>query len=675
MAEMKIDIRSDVHQAPEDLREVNQALDVMEQKAEEAGKKLKMIGDRASAIGKKMTLFITAPLLAAGGAAIKLAMDAEESRNLFEVSMGGMVDVAEKWSEQLSDSLGINRFESQKLIGTFNVMLKSMGLSEKGAYDMSKGMAELTYDMASFYNLEPEVAFQKLQAGITGEIEPLKRLGIVIKDETIKTWALTNGMIKQGETMDENQKIQARYNVIMEQTTLAQGDMARTLDSPTNKLRVLKSRITETAIEFGMKMMPAFENLLKVIEKGVKWFGDMSDSSRVLTIKIAAVAASIGPLLIGIGKFIKIAPQVGKAIKAMTGPFGLVTIAILAAGAAIDYFIKKSIEMSDKEIAAMTKTKSALAESTELRKSLIEADIVSVEEWGAIFNKHGRSYERVMRAIATLPEYEEIRNHWKGMTETVSESSDKMGTKIELLAIPIQYVITNIKKFKDTIDLELVPTLDMLMEKFDDFTPAADVVGDFADDTGDYMDQIIQDAIGNTERMGLTQEQFKEGQLMQLSDLETGIVDFINLYEQGMEGMLETAKRFAIAEAVKWIMARPLPFPIKLIAAIGAMTAIEGLYKTIASLEQGGILMGPQVVEAGHGRGEAIIPLEKLPQVVKEITKETVSGPIAITIIVQDQIDPYSAQRMVRDIIIPQILEALDANHMKKIWQKRLGVD
>ena len=332
MAQMKIDIRSDVHKTPSDLREVNRALDVMEDKAEAAGRKLKALGEKAERIGKKMSLMVTLPILAAGGAMIKMSMDAVESRSLFEISMGDMVDIADEWSAHLSDSMGINRYESQKLIGVFNVMLKSLGQNEKGAYDMSKGLVELGYDMASFFNLEPEEAFDKLRAAITGETEPLKRLGIVVNETTIKQWALNNGMIKQGEVLDENQKITARYNVIMNATSLAQGDMARTMDSPTNKLRILKSRIAETAIDMGMKLLPTFEKMLDLAEKGVKWFGDLSDSSKGLTIKIGAVAAATGPLLIVLGKLLVLAPKIKVAITAMTGPFGILVMALAAAG-------------------------------------------------------------------------------------------------------------------------------------------------------------------------------------------------------------------------------------------------------------------------------------------------------------------------------------------------------
>ena len=679
MAEMKIDIRSDVHQAPEDLREVNRALDVMEDKADIAAKKLKAIGDSAERIGKKMSLMVTLPLIAAGGAAVKLAMDAEESRNLFEVSMGGMVDVAEAWSAELSDALGVNRYESQKLIGTFNVMLKSLGQNEKGAYDMAKGLTELGYDMASFFNLEPEEAFDKLRAAITGETEPLKRLGIVVNETTIKTWALNNGMIKQGEQLDENQKIMARYNVIMEATSLAQGDLARTLDSPTNKLRILKSRVTETAIEFGMKMMPVFEDVLKLAEKGVKWFGDLSDASKVLAIKVAGVAAAIGPLLIGIGKIIKLAPAIGKAVQAMTGPFGLITAAILAAGAAIDYFIKKSIELSDAEIDAMTSTKMAAAEFHAFRRKLIEDETMTVEEFKELYEKHGRNYQRVMKAIATLPEYAELKEKWDDMKEHVGEAAEELKTKIELLPEPIKIVITNLKELADTIELRLIPSIDEVLE-------GIEVIPDTYEEMAGASDEFVQDLIDNTvaagEATGLTQEQTKKGlalwkkdQLKGLTEVEAGIVSFLNVYESGMEGILDAAKRWAIAEAVKWIMAQPYPFPAKLIMAASAIGGITAIYEAISSLAEGGIVMSPQLAEVGHGKGEAIIPLEDLPRVVQSITKETITGaPIAITIIVNEQIDPYSAQRMVRDTIIPQILEALDANHMKKVWQKRLGV-
>jgi len=118
-------------------------------------------------------------------------------------------------------------------------------------------MTKLTYDMASFYNLKTEEAFQKLQSGITGEMEPLKRLGILVNETTTKSWALKNGIIKEGQALTETQKVRARYNVILEQTNKAQGDMERTLGSTTNVFRAIKDQVKLLSIEYGKILLPA----------------------------------------------------------------------------------------------------------------------------------------------------------------------------------------------------------------------------------------------------------------------------------------------------------------------------------------------------------------------------------------------------------------------------------
>ncbi|MAH48097.1 hypothetical protein CMI37_19900 [Candidatus Pacearchaeota archaeon] len=226
------------------------------------------LGDRARTAGKriaKMGAIMGVALAGVGVASLKMAMDAVESENLFEVAMGGMADSAREWSEDLRDQLGLNSYELRKNVSVFNQMFTSMGLGADEAFEMSTGLTELANDMASFFNLKPEDAFAKLQAGITGEAEPLKRLGILIDEHTIKNVALKNGIISQGEAMTQQQKVQARYMAILEQTSNAQGDLARTMDSPTNRLRVMKARMTETAIEIGVVLLPAFERILDVV--------------------------------------------------------------------------------------------------------------------------------------------------------------------------------------------------------------------------------------------------------------------------------------------------------------------------------------------------------------------------------------------------------------------------
>lgn len=202
----------------------------------------------------------------AGGFAFvaKMGMDAVESENLFVESMGSMEQAARSWSEELSDALNVNSFALRKNIGTFNVMLTSMGVAEERAYDMSKSLTQLSMDMASFYNLDHEEAFQKLQSGISGEIEPLKRLGIVVNETIIKHKALEVGINRSWKEVTEAEKVWLRYLVIMDQTDKAQGDMLRTLDSGANLWRQLTSVITESMQTLGMFIQPVSDALLNM---------------------------------------------------------------------------------------------------------------------------------------------------------------------------------------------------------------------------------------------------------------------------------------------------------------------------------------------------------------------------------------------------------------------------
>ena len=220
-------------------------------------------------------LGIGAALGAIGVASVKMAIDAVESENLFEVSMGRMAKAAREWSEELSSSLGLNAFEVRKMVGTFDVMTKSLGVAEDQAFEMSKGLTQLAQDMASFFNLRPEEAFQKLQSGITGEIEPLKRLGVVVNETITKQTAYTHGIAEYGAKLTEAQKVQARYLAIMQQTSAAQGDLARTIDSPANAMRVMRAQVEQLTIELGMDLLPAFRGLAIGGQKVVTWLQEV----------------------------------------------------------------------------------------------------------------------------------------------------------------------------------------------------------------------------------------------------------------------------------------------------------------------------------------------------------------------------------------------------------------
>lgn len=307
-----VDIGADINNLKKGLQEAEKAT---EKTAKTMSQKLTAAGEKMAKAGKGLTVGLTLPILGVGTAMTKMAMDAEESENLFEVSMGNMKEAGRAWSEDLREQLGLNAYETRKMLSTFNVMLDSMGLGEQAAFDMSKGLSQLAYDMASFYNLDPDEAFMKLQAGISGEIEPLKRLGIIVNENTINQVALQHGIIKTGETLTEQQKVQARYIAIMEQTEKAQGDLARTQDSATNQIRKLKSQLAETAVEFGKQLLPVLQKGLEVFQKITEKLANLSDEQKQNILKWAAIAAAVGPVLLGVGKILIVIPKIMNAFK------------------------------------------------------------------------------------------------------------------------------------------------------------------------------------------------------------------------------------------------------------------------------------------------------------------------------------------------------------------------
>lgn len=204
-------------------------------------------------------------LINVGKDALSMANEVVESENLFTESMKGMSQAARDWSDGLQKDLGLNAYTLRKNVGTFNVMFKSMGMGEQKAYDMATGMTQLAEDMASFYNLPSDEAFAKLRAGITGETEPLKRLGIMVDENTIKQYAMAAGISNTGKEMSQQEKLMARYEAIMAQTATAQGDIARTIDSPANQIRILNNQLDMLKISLGQAFQPIQSAVLPLL--------------------------------------------------------------------------------------------------------------------------------------------------------------------------------------------------------------------------------------------------------------------------------------------------------------------------------------------------------------------------------------------------------------------------
>lgn len=191
--------------------------------------------------------------------------DYVENLNLFNVAMGEYAVKAKEYAEEVSAIMGIDPSEWMRNQGVFQTLLTGFGVTAERARTMSQNLTQLGYDISSFFNISYEESMQKLQSGISGELEPLRRLGYDLSEARLSAIALSLGIDQSVASMTQAEKAQLRYYAIMTQVTTAQGDMARTLESPANQMRIFQAAVTQTARALGNVLIPAINAVLPYV--------------------------------------------------------------------------------------------------------------------------------------------------------------------------------------------------------------------------------------------------------------------------------------------------------------------------------------------------------------------------------------------------------------------------
>jgi uncharacterized protein YoxC len=186
----------------------------------------------------------------------------QEDLNLFTVALGQYADEAKEYAEYVSDIMGIDPAQWLRNQGVFNTLLTGFGDTAERAQLMSQNLTQLGYDLSSYANIPIEEAMLKLQSGISGELEPLRRLGYDLSQAKLQQTALNLGIKESVANMTQAEKAELRYYAIMTQVTTAQGDMARTLEAPANQLRILQAQLTQAARAIGNIFIPALNAIL-----------------------------------------------------------------------------------------------------------------------------------------------------------------------------------------------------------------------------------------------------------------------------------------------------------------------------------------------------------------------------------------------------------------------------
>ena len=187
---------------------------------------------------------------------IEFASDLAEVQNVVDVTFGESANEINEWSKTALKAYGLNELSAKKYVGTMGAMLTSTGIAREEIVGMSKDMVALAGDMASFYNLQSEEAFNKIRAGISGETEPLKVLGINMSDANLEAFALSQNMEKVWKDMNYAEKTMVRYKYLLSVTKNAQGDFTRTADQFANRQRVFTESLNQTLALFASNLLP-----------------------------------------------------------------------------------------------------------------------------------------------------------------------------------------------------------------------------------------------------------------------------------------------------------------------------------------------------------------------------------------------------------------------------------
>lgn len=331
----EIDLRA-TQNAREELARLGAQLDALEQSAEKAQDPFKKL---AKAIGLAALAKKSFDVIRTG---INYASDLAEVQNVVDVTFGSSAAVIDSWSKECINAYGLNEVSAKRYAGTMGAMLKSSGLAGDAIVGMSQNMVGLAGDMASFYNLDIETAFEKIRSGISGETEPLKQLGINMSVANLEAYALAQGIETSYNSMTQAEQVMLRYNYLMSVTADAQGDFARTSGTWANQTRLLSESWKRFTGVLAEQLLPALTTVVSWLNRLISLLTNHADTVSAILVGLAAavVVLTIAWLKHAAAQWIAVAANRALVASLLTNPLLWVAIVIGVVVAAIYKWIQ-----------------------------------------------------------------------------------------------------------------------------------------------------------------------------------------------------------------------------------------------------------------------------------------------------------------------------------------------
>jgi hypothetical protein len=273
-----------------------------------AERRISVAANGIEQIGKRLSMFLTLPILAMGGVMLKLASDSEEIKERFDTIFGDLAKSTDEWAIQFADSVGRSGNKVRKGLSDFQTMMVGIGMGKDQAAGMSKKMQQLVYDFASFNHVTDDEAVSQFTMALTGMARGLKRYGINLKEPGQEVDAFGNATEKAAKRIDpatqaikslsEIEKVMARQGAI--------GAAERHLGDFGHRLEQIKSLLSSIYAKFGMEIMPAVNKFITKFIPFLKYLRDMDSSGKRLILVIGGIVAAIGPMIIGFALLVKL---------------------------------------------------------------------------------------------------------------------------------------------------------------------------------------------------------------------------------------------------------------------------------------------------------------------------------------------------------------------------------
>ena len=363
-----------------DDRQAQRALRSFRQKFSQIGNQLRNLGGIAAGFGTALT----APLVGA----IRVAGDFQESLQKFNVVFGDLADGQRQWIEDFADQVGRGRSELVAFAAEFQDLLVPIGFESEGAADTSRELLRLSVDLASFNNLRTADVVRDLSAALTGSSEVMKKYGVIVNQAALEQELLNQGLDPRNVT--EQEKAQARLNIIIRSTTSAQGDAVRSAGSFNNQLARLRGQVSDLAVSVGEALLPPLTDLTERLNQLVPPVIDFVRENERMILILGTAAASlsaIGVTLLSIAAAFKtvatLAAGVGAALSAVGLTVSGIAPAILAIGAAVAAvtggvaLLRREVEQTSEAIDSLGANVTGLETQAEFNKQLEEAEEIS----------------------------------------------------------------------------------------------------------------------------------------------------------------------------------------------------------------------------------------------------------------------------------------------------------